>query len=86
MDYQVIKHLKTKSKCLGIFPSLEEAHKKVKSIMTGGVKYEGRSYVGGFPTFQDEFHYTYSIQGAVDMGGQLVVCSINDKELIAQGL
>lgn len=78
MLYQAIKHLKTKSKLLGKFPSLVEA---VQEIRATGAQFTGFSYIGGFPTFRDENGKTYSVQGSVQ--GLGIVCSIPDTELKA---
>lgn len=78
MKYQAIQHLKTKSKLLKMCETLQEA-KQV--IMEKGARYEGRSYIGGFPTFSQEGK-RFSIQGAVIMGtGSHIVCSLPEKEV-----
>lgn len=78
MKYQAIQHLKTKSKLLKMCDSLQEA-KQV--IMDKGAKYNGRSYIGDFPTFSDNGK-TFSIQGAVMFDtGNYIVCSLDNKEV-----
>lgn len=89
MKYQAIKHNKTGTRLLGLFDTLHEAHERIRKE---GGRYEGRSYIGGFPVFTDEKRRTYSIQGGVEFSisngvtTNLVVCSLNDRELVAEGL
>jgi hypothetical protein len=77
MKYQAIQHLKTKSKLLKMCDTLQEA----KQLIVGlGARYEGRSYVGGFPTFSLN-NKRFSIQGAYMLSdGNHIVCSLPDKE------
>lgn len=50
-------------------------------IMDKGARYEGRSYMGGFPTFSLESK-RFSIQGAhIFDNGEHIVCSLPEKEL-----
>ena len=77
MKYQALKGLKTKTKILGIFNTLEEAHKAI--IASGGV-FKCFSYMGGFPAYIDDKNYHYNIQGMVEIGAG-VVCSIPPEEL-----
>lgn len=80
MKYQAIQHLKTKSKLLKICDTLQEANNE---IMKKGARYEGRSYVGGFPTFSSPIgNKRYSIQGACLLSnGNFIVCSLPNKEI-----
>jgi hypothetical protein len=59
MKYQVLKQLKTKSKCIALTDTLKEAKDILQTI---GASYNGRSYIGDFPLFVDG-HNHYSIQG-----------------------
>lgn len=78
MKYQAIQHLKTTCKQLKMCDSLEEAKTLILSL---GARYEGRSYVGGFPTFSKE-NKRFSIQGAAFVSDDdFVVCSLPDKEV-----
>ena len=77
MKYQALKGLKTKTKVLGIFDTLEEAHSAIVSV---GGQFHGFSYMGGFPAYVDEKNYHYNIQGLADCG---VVCSISQEKLAA---
>ncbi len=79
MKYQVIKHLKTKTKVLDICDTMNEAD---RVITEQDAMFKGFAYIGGFPIFYDDIGRRYSIQGLVplvDGGG--VVCSIPHKEL-----
>ena len=81
MKYQAIKHLKTTSKVLGYMDTIEEAH---ALILKKGARFDGISYIGGFPTFRDDRGKVYSIQGFVPIGlGDGVVCSLPQKEVEA---
>ena len=51
MLYQVLKGMKTKTKCLKVCSSLEEAHQTLKNL---GAKFIELSYVGQFPTYKDD--------------------------------
>ena len=74
MKYQALKGLKTKTKVLGIFNTLSEAH---QAIVKAGGRFECFSYMGGFPAYVDDKNYHYNIQGLADIG---VVCSLSDEE------
>lgn len=74
MQYQVIKHLKTKKKLIKLCDSLQEA---INTINANGGRFNHLSYVGGFPVFRDDHNHLFSIQGLVSN----IVCSINKKEL-----
>lgn len=73
MKYNVIQHLKTKSKSIGIFNKPSEVKKKLKEL--GAVWYE-TTYIGGFPLFNGD-KGVYSVQGAVmtDIGTS-ILCSL----------
>ena len=75
MKYQALKGLKTKTKVLGIFDTLQEAHQVI--TMAGGI-FQCFSYIGGWPAYSDNKNYHYNIQGLADIG---VVCSIPKQEL-----
>jgi len=78
MKYQAIQHLKTKTKLLKMCETLQEA-KQV--IMEKGARYDGRSYLGGFPTFSLNGK-SFSIQGACFFkDGKHIVCSLPEKEV-----
>jgi len=78
MQYQAIQHLKTKSKLLKMCDTLQEAK---QILMDKGARYEGRSYVGGFPTFSLNNKH-FSIQGAFILeNGNHIVCSLPNKEV-----
>lgn len=62
---------------LAVAENLPEATGFVKRL---GVRYEGLSYIGGFPTFTDTKGKTYSVQGSVRVGDRDVVCSLPQKE------
>jgi hypothetical protein len=51
MKYQAIKHLKTKTKLLGLFDSLKETENEIKKT---GARFENLSYYGGFPTYKNQ--------------------------------
>lgn len=74
MKYNVIRHLKTKSKSVGMFDKPSEAKQKLKEL--GAVWYE-TSYIGGFPLFNGD-KGVYSVQGAVmtDIGTS-IICSLH---------
>lgn len=80
MKFQVIQHLKTKSKSklLKMCDSLIEA----KGFLTVlGARYEGISYYGGFPTFSLK-NKKFSIQGVVMLdSGDHLVCSLENKDV-----
>ena len=59
MKYQLIKHLKTKTKLLKMFETVQEAKKYIEST---GARFNGLSYIGQFPIYVDG-HSKYSIQG-----------------------
>ncbi len=71
MKYQLLQHLKTKTKVLEIYDTLAECKSFAKQ---DGVKFEGLSYVGNFPTFSDNSGKFYSIQGLAE--GLNIVCSL----------
>ena len=75
MKYQALKGLRTKTKVLGVFNTLNEAHQAIRDA--GGV-FKCFSYIGGFPAYIDDKNYTYNIQGQADIG---FVCSIPTDEL-----
>lgn len=73
MQYQVIQHLKTKSKKLAVLGTAEEAKKFIEGT---GARFSEYSYIGDFPVFVDG-HKTYSVQGLASIG---VVCSLPKEE------
>lgn len=78
MNYQALQHLKTKSKLLKMCDSLQEAKQVIEEK---GAIYQGRSYVGNFPTFSAGSK-RFSIQGSINMGKDWsIVCSLPESEL-----
>ena len=78
MKYQALKHLKTKSKLLGLFSTIEEAREAIRTA-DPRAKFTGFSYIGGFPYFHDtetQDARPYTIQGQVHG----IVCSIKKEE------
>lgn len=49
---------------------------------TNSLRYEGRSYVGGFPYYTNSKGKTVSIQGCIEIGSDRrgIVCSLPEKE------
>lgn len=78
MKYQLLRHNKTGSRLLAMLDSMDEVKQKIAGM---GLRFEGLSYIGGFPTFSDGKRKTYSVQGAVMFDtGSHVVCSLPQKE------
>jgi hypothetical protein len=82
MKYQAIKHNKTGSRLMMLCDTLSQAQFQMTKK---GALFNGLSYVGNFPTFMDEKHRLYSIQGAVEIGNSHVVCSLDKKEMEMMG-
>ncbi len=82
MLYQVVKSQSKKESVK--FKTLNEA---VKYLLSLGCRYEGRSYVGGFPIYAETYgagikRKFYSIQGYIEIGSDKrgVMCSLPNKE------
>lgn len=73
MVYQVIQHLKTKSKVLGVVDTPEQAR---NLLLTIGARFSEINYYGGFPIWVDGYK-KYSVQGKNEEFG--IVCSLDDK-------
>lgn len=79
MKYQLIQHLKTKSKVVEMYDSVEECKMFTKQP---GVIFVSFNYIGGFPIYNAN-NKVYSIQGYSTEYG--IVCSIPEevrKELV----
>ena len=78
MKYQLIKQLKTKSKQIILVDRVEDMKVIVREK---GLRFEGLSYVGGFPMFTDANLYNYSVQGYCELGygKNGIVCSLDKK-------
>ncbi len=74
MQYQTIKHLKTKSKLISISDTFNAALREIPIP----AKFIELSYMGGFPIYTDG-KYTYSIQGRSNIG---IVCSLPEADVI----
>lgn len=82
MKYQALKHLKTKSKLLGMFDTIVEAREAIRLSDPQATR-QGDSYIGGFPFYHDtttQDARPYTIQGSVAVGDRHVVCSISDAD------
>lgn len=80
MKYQALKHLKTKSKLLGIFPTIADAREAIRQADPRATR-QGDSYMGGFPYYHDtatQDARPYTIQGMNENYG--IVCSIPAEE------
>src|SRR3990167_5801264 len=79
MKYQVIKHLKTKTKQEALYETLDAA----RLLLSGklAATFSGVSYIGQFPLFHDEKGTTYSIQGFSEPHG--LVCSLSNEDVRA---
>lgn len=73
MQYQVIRHLKTKSKKLIVLGTAKEAKQYIENL---GARFSNYSYIGDFPVYVDG-NKTYSVQGLASIG---VVCSLPKEE------
>ena len=81
MKYQVIKQLKTKSKQVALFSTLDEAKNYLNNI---NARFESLSYYGGFPFYSVDKKQTYSIQGLAD--GFNIVCSLSQRDIESFGV
>lgn len=75
MRYQLIQHLKTKSKVISIEPNVEATMQKLGEL---GAYFVGHSYIGNFPIFNANTK-VYSVQGLAD--GLDIVCSLKAEDL-----
>jgi hypothetical protein len=82
MRYQAIKHNKTGTRTLKVCDTLADAVQEVKKqSKTNSMRYNGQSYIGGFPTWLDmDTHKLYSVQGLNEHFG--VVVSLDKRELL----
>lgn len=76
MKYQVLKHLKTKSKLIKLCDTAYEAKKLLENEL--GARFSEFSYMGGFPVFVDGYT-TYSVQGLNEQYGVVVSLSGEDR-------
>lgn len=65
---------------MALYDNLKDAVDHVTEKLGAG--FTGLSYIGSFPGYYNREKGTqYTIQGGVEFGSRLVVCSINKKEM-----